>query len=92
MGRSGQILDAQANKRAGIWMKQENSKAEKERHCDFYMDAVQRVTVLAAEPIGTINPNLHGHFAEHLGELVTRIKGVCYNNLIKSAVVYSINE
>ena len=34
------------------------------------MDAVQRVIVIPQEPIGEINPNLHGQFAEHLGELV----------------------
>jgi alpha-N-arabinofuranosidase len=34
------------------------------------MDSVQRVTVVPQEEIGTINPFLHGHFAEHLGELV----------------------
>jgi alpha-N-arabinofuranosidase len=34
------------------------------------MDAVQRVVVLAGEPVAPINPYLHGHFAEHLGELV----------------------
>ena len=34
------------------------------------MDAVQRVVVIPHEPVGTINPNLHGQFAEHLGELV----------------------
>ena len=34
------------------------------------MDTTQRVLVLPQEPIGTINPYLHGHFAEHLGELV----------------------
>jgi alpha-N-arabinofuranosidase len=34
------------------------------------MDAVQRVVVLPREEIGVINPYLHGHFAEHLGELV----------------------
>ncbi len=28
------------------------------------------ITVLLDEPIGTINPNLYGHFAEHLGNLV----------------------
>lgn len=34
------------------------------------MDTVQRVIVLPHEKIGRINPHLHGHFAEHLGELV----------------------
>ena len=34
------------------------------------MDTVQRIVVLPQEPIGEINPFLHGHFAEHLGELV----------------------
>jgi len=29
-----------------------------------------RVTIAPDEPIGTISPALHGHFAEHLGELV----------------------
>jgi alpha-N-arabinofuranosidase len=31
---------------------------------------VQRILVLPQEEIGTINPFLHGQFAEHLGELV----------------------
>jgi alpha-L-arabinofuranosidase len=34
------------------------------------MDSVQRVVVLPKEPIGEINPYIHGHFAEHLGELI----------------------
>ena len=34
------------------------------------MDSVQRLVVLPDEPIAHINPHLHGHFAEHLGELV----------------------
>jgi alpha-N-arabinofuranosidase len=34
------------------------------------MDTVQRVAVLPQEPIEQIQPYLHGHFAEHLGELV----------------------
>jgi len=34
------------------------------------MEAVQRVVVLPGEKIADINPYLHGHFAEHLGELV----------------------
>jgi len=34
------------------------------------MDTVQRVVVLPQEPIEQIQPYLHGHFAEHLGELV----------------------
>jgi alpha-N-arabinofuranosidase len=34
------------------------------------MDTVQRLVILPNETIGTINPFLHGHFAEHLGELV----------------------
>ena len=34
------------------------------------MDSLQRVTVVPREKIATINPFLHGHFAEHLGELV----------------------
>ncbi len=33
-------------------------------------DSVQRVIVLPREPIAEINPFLHGHFAEHLGEMV----------------------
>src|ERR1051325_2089790 len=39
------------------------------------MNTVQRVVVLPEEPIGEINPFLHGHFAEHLGELV--YPGIC---------------
>src|SRR5687767_1345016 len=34
------------------------------------MDSVQRLLVAPQEKIGEINPYLHGHFAEHLGELV----------------------
>ncbi|HZR43066.1 MAG TPA: alpha-L-arabinofuranosidase C-terminal domain-containing protein [Ktedonobacteraceae bacterium] len=34
------------------------------------MDSVQRAVVLLQEPIGQISPYLHGHFAEHLGELI----------------------
>lgn len=34
------------------------------------MTARTRLTVLPNEPIGTIAPELHGHFAEHLGKLV----------------------
>lgn len=34
------------------------------------METTQRVVVLPEETIGEINPLLHGHFAEHLGELV----------------------
>ena len=34
------------------------------------MQTVQRIAILPNEAIGTINPFLHGHFAEHLGELV----------------------
>lgn len=34
------------------------------------MQTTQRILVLPDEAIGTINPFLHGHFAEHLGELV----------------------
>lgn len=34
------------------------------------MDAVQKVVVVPEEPIAEINPNLHGHFAEHLGDLI----------------------
>jgi alpha-N-arabinofuranosidase len=29
-----------------------------------------RVTVLMNEPIGTIRPEVHGHFAEHLGTCI----------------------
>lgn len=39
------------------------------------MEALQRVIVLPEERIGTIDPCLHGHFAEHLGELV--YPGIC---------------
>jgi alpha-N-arabinofuranosidase len=39
------------------------------------MESVQRVVVLPGEAIGEINPYLHGHFAEHLGELV--YPGIC---------------
>jgi alpha-L-arabinofuranosidase len=34
------------------------------------MDSVQWAVVLLQEPIGLIQPYLHGHFAEHLGELI----------------------
>ncbi len=34
------------------------------------MDSVQRAIVIPQEVVGTINPNVHGQFAEHLGELV----------------------
>ena len=34
------------------------------------MNATQKVVVLPDEHIAKINPYLHGHFAEHLGELV----------------------
>jgi alpha-N-arabinofuranosidase len=34
------------------------------------MDSVQRLVIVPDEPIGRISPHLHGHFAEHLGELV----------------------
>ena len=34
------------------------------------MTDATRLSVLLAEPIATINPALHGHFAEHLGELI----------------------
>ncbi len=34
------------------------------------MQTTQRMTILPEETLGTINPFLHGHFAEHLGELV----------------------
>lgn len=36
---------------------------------------LQRVVVAPEEPIGVIHPYLHGHFAEHLGELV--YPGIC---------------
>src|SRR5438270_10340886 len=39
------------------------------------MEGVQRVLVVPGEPIAIINPYLHGHFAEHLGELV--YPGIC---------------
>ena len=39
------------------------------------MNSVQRVVVLPEEVIGEINPYLHGHFIEHLGELV--YPGIC---------------
>ena len=39
------------------------------------MNAVQRVVVVPEETIGEIHPYLHGHFAEHLGELV--YPGIC---------------
>lgn len=39
------------------------------------MQSVQRVTVIPDERIGVINPYLHGHFSEHLGELV--YPGIC---------------
>ncbi len=34
------------------------------------METIQRVVILPHEKLGTIHPHLHGHFAEHLGELV----------------------
>ncbi len=34
------------------------------------MNGTVNIDVLADEPIGTINPYLHGHFAEHLGLVV----------------------
>ncbi|GCE51195.1 alpha-N-arabinofuranosidase [Thermosporothrix hazakensis] len=34
------------------------------------METVQRVVVLPQEPIGQVSPYLHGHFAEHLGDLI----------------------
>lgn len=34
------------------------------------MSDVQRLVILPNEQIGRIHPHLHGHFAEHLGELV----------------------
>ena len=34
------------------------------------MNSPARLSVLLAEPVGTIAPALHGQFAEHLGELV----------------------
>ena len=39
------------------------------------MQSVQRVVVVPGEVVGEINPYLHGHFAEHLGELV--YPGIC---------------
>lgn len=39
------------------------------------MESVQHVVVAPGEPIGVINPYLHGQFAEHLGELV--YPGIC---------------
>ena len=30
-----------------------------------------RITILPNEPVGTINPNLYSHFAEHLGSCIT---------------------
>lgn len=39
------------------------------------MNTVQRVVILPEEAIGEINPYLHGHFAEHLGELI--YPGIC---------------
>jgi alpha-L-arabinofuranosidase len=39
------------------------------------MDSVQRVVVVPGEVVGEINPYLHGHFAEHLGELI--YPGIC---------------
>ncbi|MGV3724838.1 MAG: alpha-N-arabinofuranosidase [Actinomycetota bacterium] len=39
------------------------------------MNEAQRVIVIPSERIGTINPYLHGHFAEHLGELI--YPGIC---------------
>jgi alpha-L-arabinofuranosidase len=39
------------------------------------MNTVQRVVVVPDEVIGEIHPFLHGHFAEHLGELV--YPGIC---------------
>src|SRR5262245_17271316 len=32
--------------------------------------AEARIDVLLNEPIGTINPNIYGHFVEHLGGVV----------------------
>ena len=34
------------------------------------MDTLQHVVVMPKEQVGVIQPALHGHFAEHLGELV----------------------
>ncbi len=34
------------------------------------MDTVQKLIVIPQEPIGEIDPHLHGQFAEHLGELI----------------------
>jgi alpha-L-arabinofuranosidase len=39
------------------------------------MQSVQKVVVIPGEEIGQINPFLHGHFAEHLGELI--YPGIC---------------
>lgn len=39
------------------------------------MDALQHIVVLPRETIAEINPFLHGHFAEHLGELI--YPGIC---------------
>ncbi|HTE21363.1 MAG TPA: alpha-L-arabinofuranosidase C-terminal domain-containing protein, partial [Armatimonadota bacterium] len=39
------------------------------------MNSVQRIVVVPGEEIGEVNPYLHGHFAEHLGELV--YPGIC---------------
>lgn len=39
------------------------------------MNTLQRVVVVPDEAIGEINPYLHGHFAEHLGELI--YPGIC---------------
>jgi alpha-L-arabinofuranosidase len=39
------------------------------------MESLQRVVVVPGERIGVINPYLHGHFAEHLGELI--YPGIC---------------
>jgi len=39
------------------------------------METTQRVIVLPREPIAPIRPDLHGHFTEHLGELV--YPGLC---------------
>lgn len=39
------------------------------------MNSLQRILILPEEPVGEINPYLHGHFAEHLGELI--YPGIC---------------
>ncbi|MBV9468866.1 MAG: alpha-N-arabinofuranosidase [Abitibacteriaceae bacterium] len=61
------------------------------------MQSVQRVVVVPEETIGEINPYLHGHFAEHLGELI--YPGICVppdcnipnTNGIRNDVVAALN-